>query len=430
MTVRPEEVHGVLAETILVEGYPLVFDVGASRGQYLRDARSQRDYLDFFCFYASRSLAFDHPALREAEYEHRVLRAGLTKPSNGDVYTSTFAEFVEVFRAEVMPPDFVHAFFIDGGALAVENALKVAFDWKAKKNRAKGQPVGPQKVIHFRHAFHGRSGYTLSLTNTDPSKVRDFPMFDWPRLDAPEADAPADEVTQAIDKVAEVIASEGAAAISAIIIEPVQCEGGDRHVSVDFLRGLRRLADANDCLLIFDEVQTGMGTSGRWWWHERAGVQPDVVAFAKRAQTGGVMATTRIDDVENVFREKSRISSTFSGNLVDFVRCQRIVEVVRDEGLLANATRQGDVLLAGLRDLAEKYSVVERARGMGLILAFDLPDGATRDRLVERAFDERLLVLPCGPRSLRLRPALDVDDAATSDGLERLERALRRTVDG
>jgi L-lysine 6-transaminase len=430
--IRPTEVHETLRRSILVEGYPFVLDLDGSHGQYLKDARDGREYLDFFTFYASRPVAFDHPALKDPEYQRRLLLSAMAKPSNCDVYTGLFAEFVETFRTLAMGPGMRHLFFIDGGALAVENALKAAFDWKVQKTGADENAC--TQVLHFRHAFHGRSGYTLSLTNTaDPRKTRNFPKFDWPRVNSPALNfvmgkPSLDEVEaaeqKALDEIDRVYEQRGERAIAAVIIEPIQCEGGDRHFRPQFLQALRSLCDRRQALLIFDEVQTGMGTTGTRWLYEQTGVVPDLVAFAKRAQTGGVMAGSRLDEVESVFKVKSRISSTFAGNLSDFVRSQRFLEIVRDDHLLANAKNQGERLRQGLLTFESQYESVTNVRGVGLLLAFDLPTTAQRDHVVQEAMNRGLLVLSCGERSVRLRPALDVGPADCDRALDTLRGVL------
>ncbi len=436
MKIAPNAVHETLRRSMLVDGYPLVFDIAGSHGQYLKDAATGREYLDFFTFFASRPVAFGHPKLQDPAYLARLTEAAGVKPSNCDTYSVPYAEFVETFRRHVMPEGMKHLFFVSGGSLAVENALKAAFDWKVQKNLSRGLGERGHHVVHFEQAFHGRSGYTLSLTNTtDPRKTQYYPKFDWPRIPAPaerfpetpqnlaDVEEAESSALQALDEVYERL---GEAEIAAIIVEPVQCEGGDRHLRSQFLARLREVADDREALLIFDEVQTGMGSSGTWWISEQLGVQPDLTAFAKRAQTGGVMAGPRLDEVDSVFRVSSRISSTFSGNLVDFVRAQRYVEIVLEDKLLGNAKAEGAFLRQGLEALVRRFPWVDNPRGRGLLLAFDLPNRAVRDELLHETQEEGLLVLGCGERSLRLRPALDVSRADSERALEILECALKK----
>ncbi|BCI90737.1 hypothetical protein NIIDMKKI_59430 [Mycobacterium kansasii] len=177
----------MLGRSILVDGLDLVLDLSRSAGCYLVDARTGRRYLDMFTFVASSALGMNHPALAgDEEFRAELTEAALNKPSNSDVYSVAMARFVETFVRVLGDPELPHLFFVEGGALAVENALKVAFDWKSRHNQARGiDPALGTRVLHLSGAFHGRSGYTLSLTNTKPVTVARFPKFDWPRIEAP-----------------------------------------------------------------------------------------------------------------------------------------------------------------------------------------------------------------------------------------------------
>jgi len=437
-TVSPAEVHTVLARHILVDGYHVVPDLERSRGAVLVDARDGRAYLDFYSNFASQPLGWNHPAFADPAFRERLLAAAVHKPANPDLYTCLFAEFVDAFARIAVPDSHAgHLFFIEGGALAVENALKAAFDWKIRRNRAagRGQEIGT-KVLHFREAFHGRSGYTLSLTNTfDPRKTELFPKFDWPRISNPKIVFPLDEhlaeveaaEQRALEEIDAAVAHHGHD-IACLVIEPIQSEGGDNHFRPEFLRQLRRLADEHDFLLVFDEVQTGLGLTGSMWAWQGLGVEPDLFAFGKKVQLGGFAANRRIDEVaDNVFRVSSRINSTWGGNLTDMVRATRILEVIQRDRLVNNAQSMGAVLQAGLHELATEYpTLVSQARGRGLMCAIDLPTPELRTRAIALAREEGLLVLPCGARSIRFRPFLDVTAGDIARALELLRRALHR----
>ncbi len=185
--IGPADVREVLGRSILADGLDFVLDIERSTGSILVDARTGERYLDMFTFFASSALGMNHPALADDEaFRAELAQAAVNKPSNSDVYSVPMARFVDTFARVLGDPALPHLFFVDGGALAVENALKVAFDWKSRLNESRGvDPELGTKVLHLRGAFHGRSGYTLSLTNTDPNKVARFPKFDWPRIDAP-----------------------------------------------------------------------------------------------------------------------------------------------------------------------------------------------------------------------------------------------------
>ncbi len=435
--IAPSDVHDTLRRHMLVDGYPLVVDLEKSHGSWVVDAISGRELLDFFSFFASNPIGLNHPGMLEKETQERLARAALVKVSNPDKYTTYLAEFVDTLDRTAGPPELPYYFFIEGGALAVENALKVAFDWKVRKNLARGLGERGHQVLHLEQAFHGRSGYTMSLTNTDPTKVQYFPKFDWPRIPSPYVTFPLDEKSLRDVEAREKAALDAAQAafakaphdIAAIILEPIQSEGGDNHLRPEFFRALRKLADEHEALLIFDEVQTGMGLTGKWWLYQHYDVVPDIVCFGKKMQLGGIFVSKRIDDVpENVFQKASRINSTWGGGLVDMVRATRILEIIVDEKLLENTEARGAELLSGLQGIQERHPKVSNARGKGLLCAIDLPDNKTRDAAIKAAFDDGMIVLPCGPRSIRFRPTLTVTQEAIAEGVRRLEHALTKAL--
>jgi L-lysine 6-transaminase len=421
---------------MIADGFDLVVDLERSHGSYLVDARSGKEYLDFFTFIASNALGMNHPKLTEPSFLQRLGRVSVNKPSNSDIYTIEMAEFVDTLSRHAMPEGMPHLFLVEGGAVAVENALKAAFDWKIRRNRRKGIPgeVGT-RVVHFRECFHGRTGYTMSMTNTDPAKTDLYPKFDWPRVENPKVRFPLEGANLEAVREAECRASgeieqafkDHPDDIAAILIEPVQGEGGDNHFRPEFFRELRRLADEHDALLIFDEVQTGVGLTGRFWAWENFGVRPDIIVFAKKMQVCGIIASERLDEEpDNVFRVSSRINSTWGGSLTDCVRSTRILEVIAEEGLVENAATQGRRLREGMESLqAEFPRLVSNARGLGLMCAIDLPDGKTRARLLQQTFADGLFVLPSGSVTVRCRPPLPVTPDEIDQGIEMLRKGLR-----
>src|SRR6201991_3860743 len=415
--IGPADVREVLARSILADGLDFVLDIDRSSGSYLVDARTGERYLDMFTFFASSALGMNHPALADdQEFRAELAQAAVNKPSNSDVYSVPMARFVDTFARVLGDAALPHLFFVDGGALAVENALKVAFDWKSRHNEAPGiDPELGTKVLHLRGAFHGRSGYTLSLTNTDPTKVARFPKFDWPRIDAPYIRPDLDDA--AMDNIEAESLRQARAAfeahphdIACFIAEPIQGEGGDRHFRPQFFAAMRELCDEYDALLIFDEVQTGCGMTGTPWAYQQLGVAPDVVAFGKKTQVCGIMAGRRVDEVrDNVFSVSSRINSTWGGNLVDMVRSRRILEIIESDGLLARAAKTGRYLLDRVDALADEFpGLVLDVRGRGLMCAFSLPRALDRDELIRRLWGRRVIMLASGPDSVRFRPALTV----------------------
>jgi len=431
-SVAPNQVLDTLQQHILVDGFKLIYDCERSRGSRFVDAASGRTWLDLYSFYASQPIGYNHPHFDTAEARADLLQAAKIKVANADVYTPQLATFVETFARVVGLTPLERYFFIEGGAAAVENAVKAAMDWKVRKNIAAGHGERGTEILHFKNAFHGRSGYTMSLTNTDPRKVQYFAKFPWPRVSTPAINFALPEKERLADVIAKEKLAEkqirGAFAergvdIAAIIIEPIQGEGGDNHFRGEFLQLLRRLCDENDALLIFDEVQCGMGITGKNWCCEHLGVRPDLLAFGKKAQVCGVMAGPRLDEVkDNCFRLPSRINSTWGGNFTDYVRSTHYLRIIEQEKLVAHAAAQGEKFLAGLRAMARKYPQVTAARGRGLMMAFDLPDTAKRDAFWKGCYELGLLVVRCGERSIRLRPVLDVPD-------DIIEQSLRIMAD-
>jgi L-lysine 6-transaminase len=434
--ISPAEVHAVLKRRMLADGYDLVLDLERSHGAWLHDSRSGRDYLDFCMFFASNPIGYNHPKMQDPEFLAVLHRVAQLKPSLSDFYGVEYAWFVDTFGKVAMPDHLRYAFFIEGGALGVENALKTAFDWKVRRNRAKGiAGQKGQQIVHFRQAFHGRSGYTLSLTNTDPRKTDLFPRFPWPRIENPGLRFPVTPEVLRDTKAAEERALEqidNAFAdnpddVAAILIEPIQAEGGDVHFRPEFLRALEQKAREHDVFFILDEVQTGVGITGRMWAHEHWGLRPDAVAFGKKIQLGGCMVGPRVDEVDdNVFKLSSRINSTWGGNLTDMVRSARFLEILQEDALVENARVVGERLLAGLAALERELGgTLSNARGLGLMLAFDLDTPELRDRALERTLANGLLLLPCGTRSIRFRPPLNLTAAEADTAIDLVRRSLK-----
>ena len=436
MAIHATKVHETLGKHILADGMDPVIDLKSSHGSWLVDRKDGREYLDLFSMFASLSVGYNHPHI--LENRDRLAEAALNKPTNSDIYSTQMAEFVDTFGRVAQPDYLPYAFFIEGGGLAVENALKVAFDWKVRKNLEAGNGEKGTKVIHFDECFHGRTGYTLSLTDSpDPRKTLYFPKFDWPRITTPKLFFPPTE-----DSIAKTVALEEKAKreienaivenphdIAAIILEPIQGEGGDNHFRKEFMEYLRTIADENDIMLIYDEVQSGVGVTGKMWAHEHYGerAKPDIISFGKKTQVCGIFVSNRVDEVENnVFHESSRINSTWGGNLVDMVRFTLYLEIIEKENLVAQASETGTYLLSELEKLSDEYSNISNARGKGLFCAFDLPNGDDRDVLANLITKEGALILGCGLKSIRFRPHLNITPDEIDLGISMIKKALAK----
>lgn len=437
LSIPPNKVQQTLSKHILADGYDLVFDMEKSEGVRIYDSKHNRTLLDFFTCFASVPLGYNHPKMiHDEEFKKNLMLAALTNPSNSDVYTSQYAQFVETFARVGIPSYLPHAFFISGGSLAIENALKVAMDWKVQKNFQKGYTHEKGfKVLHFEQAFHGRSGYTLSLTNTLPEKTKWFAKFDWPRVSNPKITFPyTDKNYEELLKREEFSLNQMKTAfrenpddICAIIIEPIQSEGGDNHFRTEFFEKLRVLADENDCFLIYDEVQTGVGLTGKFWAHEHFGkhAQPDILAFGKKMQVCGILAGNKVDTIEtNVFNVSSRINSTWGGSLVDMIRSSKIMEIIEEDNLCSNAATAGSYLQDQLQKISEKHTIVSNVRGKGLMTAFDFPTKEIRNKFIQKGIESGVMFLGCGNSSIRFRPALIIQKEHIDEGLTIMEKIL------
>jgi L-lysine 6-transaminase len=435
--IDAKEVHNTLRKHILADGFDMVLDLHGSEGSYMTDAATGEKFLDLFTCFASMPIGMNHPKLTDPEFIYYLGMVALNKPSNSDLYTQEMAAFVDTFFRIAVPKHFKYGFFVEGGALANENAMKAAFDWKVRKNFAKGYKFERgDKVMHFRQAFHGRSGYTMTLTNTDEKKVKYFPKFQgWPRITNPALRFPLTK-----DNLEHVIALEQQAIaemkqaffeqkdeIASVIIEPIQGEGGDNHFRPEFLQAMRDIAHENEALVIFDEVQTGVGITGTWWAHEQLGVEPDLMTFGKKMQVCGVLAGKKLDEIdENVFRVASRINSTWGGNLVDMVRVARYLNIIQEENMLQNAASVGTYLVQQLNEMANEFPQhVSNPRGRGLFAAFDMVSPEQRDNFRSQCYDHRVMLLSCGVQSIRFRPPLNLTKEQVDAGMAVMKTVLK-----
>ena len=451
MAITPADVHSSLARHMLVDGFDFVIDLDKSQGNRFHDSRSGRDIMDFFTCFASLAVGWNHPDMKAAEAE--LGRIAVNNVANSDLYTVEMAESVNTICSVAMPDEMDNLFMIAGGALAIENTLKVSMDWKMNDRQRKGlvdrgtmhegdgfcwpaemRESNKVKIGHFREAFHGRSGYTMSVTNTDPNKTNNFCKFDWPRFHNPSIRFPIDSeeeirLAEAEDRSIEEIrsaAAEDPHSIASIIIEPIQGEGGDNHFRPHFMKRLSDVCKEIGALFIVDEVQTGVGATGKMWAYQHTDAEPDMLAFGKKMQIGGMMAKDSVKEFDdNPFHTSSRINSTFGGNLIDMVRCAMQLEIIERDGLVENAARRGDELISGLQELGDSFDMISNVRGQGLMAAFTLPDNGSRDALRKAIYDGGAHVLNSGFTSIRLRPSLTISSDEVSEALNIFESAAK-----
>jgi 4-aminobutyrate aminotransferase/(S)-3-amino-2-methylpropionate transaminase len=290
--------------------------------------------------------------------------------------------------------------------------------------------VNAFKVISFEGGFHGRSLGALSATRSKPIHKLDIPAFDWPVVPFPASQFPLAAHAEQ-NRAAEARSLEAVKAaldahpdeVAAVIVEPIQGEGGDRHASPAFFQALRRLTAERGVALIIDEVQTGGGGTGAIWAHEAWNLPepPDMVTFSKKMQLGGFYCREELAPAEPL-----RIFNTWLGDPLRGAQLEVILEVVERDRLLENTRATGERLLAGLEDLCRRYpGVLSGARGLGTFAAVDFPDGARRDAALAALRNRGLEVGGSGDRALRFRPALVFGPRHAAEALELLESVCR-----
>src|SRR2546429_5526438 len=257
-TISPSTVLDTIERHVLLDGFRIVVDLDKSRGSYLHNAVDDRRLIDLYGFFGSMPVGFNHPHFDELAVQRDLLRAAKVKIANSDVYSDGYAEFVATFERVVGLPPLERYLFIEGGALAVENCLKAAMDWKVRKNMTAGRGERGTEILHFRRAFHGRSGYTMSFTDTDPRQTDLLAKFDWPRVSCPHIDFLLPESEREADVIEREAKTEREIRefieqrkidICAIVIEPIQGEGGDNHFRGEWLQKLRKICDEHEMLL-------------------------------------------------------------------------------------------------------------------------------------------------------------------------------------
>ncbi len=416
-------VHEIMSRFTIGDGEDVLIDLDKSHGSWIVDKKSGKELLDLSSQFASQALGWNHPRL--VENEPKLGRLAKFKIANPDFYTEELAEFTEEFASNAK--DFSYFFFVEGGSAGVENALKCAFDYKARKLNLTQEDVNNLDVIHLGNAFHGRGGFSLSTLGGISNKTILFPKLKWTRVISPAITFPVnhEEVShledQSIKEIGHAIKNRY---VAAILLEPMQSEGGDRHFRKEYLEKLREIATQNDILLIFDEVQTGVGISGKYWTYENFGAIPDLMCFGKKTQVCGFCSTKKVDEVpENVFKVSSRINSTFGGNFLDMVRFSIISKVIKEENLVQNAKEVGEYFLNKM------YSVdkVKNVRGLGLMIAFDLPDTETRNKVLD-AIKNHASILACGDKSIRIRPHLTFKKEEADTAVEIISKSVSKII--
>ncbi len=432
--------HGRFQDARTVHYYQ---DARRSVGNYAVDVDGNT-LLDLYGHIAALPVGYNHPDLLAAWRSGRFDWAAGYRPALGVAPSAEWVDVVEHTLMRIAPAGMAQVMTVTTGAEAVENAIKAAFIRLAARRRG-GAPASPAelracmlnqqaeanrfKIISFDGGFHGRSLGALSATRSKAIHKLDFPAFDWPVVAFPYQQFPLDAfAAENAARTAAALERVGALCIShpdeiaAVIVEPIQGEGGDRHASPEFFRALRALTRRHGVALIVDEVQTGAGGTGAWWAHSAWGLDhpPDLVTFSKKMQLGGYYMSSEL-----VAAEPLRIFNTFLGDPLRGAQLEVIVEVIERDHLLETTRITGNYLLSCLYELSGRHpGLLSGARASGTFAAIDVRDGATRDQIVSRARQRGLELGGSGDRSIRFRPALILEPRHVAEAMDILEASL------
>ncbi|OTA91825.1 hypothetical protein M434DRAFT_396904 [Hypoxylon sp. CO27-5] len=423
----------------------MLADYTKSVGNYIVDPDGNA-LLDVYAQIASIPVGYNNPALKKAAESPEMVTALINRPALGNFPSHDWADILETGILKVAPKGLNQVFTGMAGSDANETAYKAAFMWRRQRERGGpnveftqeeldssmlNQTPGASQlsILSFKTAFHGRLFGTLSTTRSKPIHKLDIPAFDWPHATFPQLKYPLEEheaenAKAEADSLAEVehLIKNYHIPPAAVIVEPIQSEGGDNHASPAFFRGLRALTKKHGVLLIVDEVQTGVGATGKFWAHEHWDLPdpPDMVTFSKKAQTAGYY----YGDPSLRPNKPYRQFNTWMGDPARAILFRAIIDEIQKHDLVANTAKVGDYLYSKLEALSKKYPGQFdnlRGKGQGTFIAFDNPK---RDEFLKKAKKFGVNIGGSGERAVRLRPMLIFEKKHADILLEALEKIV------
>ena len=389
-------------------------DFDKSHDSYLYDKNRNEFFLDLFGLFATLPLGYSHPVFQSEAFREEYNRVAGVKVPNGEIISDEGRSFLEMFSGHRDMAGFEHFHFCCTGALAIEAAIKVAMDQKAREH-----PV----VMSLKGSFHGINGYGGFVTDRfSPVKARldRFPRMGWPQLHSPSViyrDGDIDEKATAngldrfVQEFDKCLQQQGADNVVALLVEPVQSTYGDHYFPKSFFSTVRDLCDRNDICLVFDEIQTGFGTTGRMWYFQHIGIVPDIVVFGKKTQTSGIMAKKKFDQL---FKTPVRLEVTWDGQLADMIRCKHILNAYEQHDVLRNVGERSQQIREGLGGIVQ----LRNFRSVGHLMAFDFDTPERCDRFWRTMIEKRLLCNKTRDKTIRFRPNLNLSSGEAAQAID------------
>jgi len=424
--------------------HKMFIDEKKSKGNYFVDLDGNC-YLDCFSQISSLVLGYNHPSILKAVSSEEFQIQMANRPATGLFPPSKFNDQLENTLMKCAPVGMSGVTTMMCGSCSNENAFRTAF--KAYMNRERGTDEVPPEdcdaaaenkgkgnklsILAFRGGFHGRTTGCISCTNTRGKIKVDIPTLDNPFVDFPVMNYPLErygskngkEEAKVLEEIEFILSQRKKAdkPVVAIIIEPVQAEGGNRLATDSFYCKLRQLCLDQQIYFIVDEVQTGGGVSGKWWAHEHWNLDtpPDIVTFAKKMTVAGFYFRPQMSN-----NWGPSVFNTWVGDPGRLVILDAILKTVEEENLIENVNEVGDYVKQELRKLEEKYEYIENIRGRGTLLGFDMLSKEDRDLAIQNAMSKGLLLGPCGHRAIRFRPSLTFGMRHAKQFLEIFEQVI------
>ena len=377
--------------------YPLVIKTG--KGCEIEDVDGTK-FLDFTSNIGSCPLGYSHPEILEVIKDYSSIEKGVHKIAGQDFYCEEHLDIASKLLSISKKSSKV--FFINSGAEAVENAIKIAY-----------KKMGPLPGVSCNSDFHGRTLGALSFTMSKDVQKTNFPELPVKRIKFCTVDTDL-QINQMEDLLKEY-------RIAFIITEIIQGEGGLNVASKLFIQNIRKLADEYNVPLIFDEVQSGMGRTGKWWAYQHYGVEPDIMTVAKALQVGATVYDKKYDPTES-----GVLSSTWGGgSRIDMAIGSRIIEIIIKNNLLSNSQSIGDIMLKNFVDIVGVNGLID-ARGIGLMIGLEFDTKRARDYIVNKLFKRGLLVLPAGMKSIRIMPPLIINEEEAVRGISLINDTIKQ----